>query len=85
MSASIKPITDDPAKLPNLPAIIMNDVARPRYFEGNRLTPTAMAILAHDPKHINNKKHIMVHLKSVKTFSVILAIIDIVSQTPSEK
>lgn len=40
MLTSIKPIIDEPAKLPNRPDIIMNEVAIPRYFVGNKFTPT---------------------------------------------
>lgn len=75
---------DEPAKLPERPAIIINDTAMPRYFEGNKLTPTAIAILAHEPKHMNSKKLTIVHLNSVKMFSVRHAIIDIISQIPGE-
>lgn len=85
MSASNKPITVDPAKLPSLPAIITKDVPIPLYFVGNKLTPTAIAIWQHEPKHINSKKLMMIHLNSVKTFSVMHATIEIVSQTPNEK
>lgn len=76
---------DEPAKLPERPAIIINDTAMPRYFEGNRLTPTAIAILAHEPKHMNSKKLTIVHLNSVKMSSVRHAIIDVISQIPGEK
>lgn len=85
MLSSIRPITVLPTKLPKRPDIIINDVAIPRYFDGNRFTPTASAILQHEPKHMNSKKEIIVHLNSVKMFSARHPIIDIVNQTPSER
>lgn len=75
-------MTEEPAKLPKRPDIIINEVAIPRYFVGNKFTPTAIAIFAHEPKHMNSKKLIIVQLNSVKMFSVIHANIDINNHTP---
>lgn len=85
MLTSIRPITVLPAKLPRRPDIIINEVAIPRYFDGNKLTPTAIAIFAIFAKQINSKKLIIVHLNSVRKFNVLHAIIDIINQTPREK
>lgn len=85
MLTSIRPITVLPAKLPRRPDIIINEVAIPRYFDGNKLTPTAIAIFAIFAKQINSKKLIIVHLNSVRKFSVLHAIIDIINQTPKKE
>lgn len=85
MLASIKPIIDDPVKLPKRPDIMINDVAMPRYFAGNKFTPTAIAIFAHEPKQMNSKKASTVHLNSMKIFNVTHAIIDIVNQIPKKR
>lgn len=45
-------------------------------------TIPAMAIFAHEPKQMNSKKLMTVHLNSAKMFSVTLAITDIVNQMP---
>lgn len=85
MLASIKPIIDEPIKLPKRPDIIMNEVAMPRNLVGNKFTPTAIAIFAHEAKQMNSKNPMTVHLNSVKMFSVTHATIDIVNQMPKMK